>query len=144
MITLSQRDIVQLMIEKIRANGSWKEGTYNGQQDPTHFEKGFADFCGEEIEHLDPETNYATFTPTLIEASYVDNTWGFDFKFIIHSEDTQTKEEKVEAYFDNDSGTWSMGSGKFFKAFEKVLAAESWGSYHDNTDPAGGGLSSHR
>ena len=142
MITLTQRELVQLMVEKIKSNGTSTTGTYNKLHDATHFEKGHADFASDSY---DPEA-------VLVEASFYDNTWGIDFKFTIHANDSGRYgvSEECSAYFDIESKEWSMVKGTFFETFKIIMMAGSWEAFLEEEmdggiDPAGGyGLESHR
>ena len=141
MIALTQRELVRLLVEKIKSNGTSTTGTYNKLHDATHFEKGHADFASDDC---DPEA-------VLIEASFYDNTWGIDFKFTIHSNASggYGVAEECSAYFDNDAQVWAAVDGDFFKIIKSVMMAKPWKLFleeegEDRTDPAGGyGLNSH-
>lgn len=150
MIQLFQCDLVDMLITKVKAAGSWRSGTYN-RADPTHYEKGKADFyVGDEPIGICPESGGQEYAHVILRVEFYDCTWGVDFKFIYSVGEEGRKDEVSKAYFDRD-GKWLRIDGEFFRDFRNALLSEPWKEFvereqHDEQmDPAGGyGLESHR
>lgn len=137
-IELSQRDMVNLMIDHIKECGKHNSGTYN-KGDPTHYEKGEArleimygyslpkSFAIEGCNHttqelpcdnckgMDPGQNCPD--PELITASFCDCTWGVEFKFY-------TSQGVLEGYYDNQDKKWMRVKKQ--KLFKRVFKDALW------------------
>lgn len=122
MIELKQDNIVDLMMDKIKQNGSSRHGTYNAA-DPTHYEKGSAVFGVEygytmimEDEEGNPGHPYPE--PENVKCSFHDVTWGVTFEF-------QTSIRLEKGYWSRplfgSSGEWTQITEQFFEVFKDVL-----------------------
>ena len=121
-IDLQQSEFCRMMVQRIKDQGHWTEGTYN-RQDPTKYERGSAT--------IDVEYGYTLSAPDheigepggypleeTIEISFVDSTWGVEFEF-------RTSIGKVEGYFDRGDKEWCRCHPRFFEVFKDILLAES-------------------
>jgi len=132
LIELNQKEIVDLMISKMKRLGTHTSGTYN-KQDPTHFEKGDAAVSIQYGYQVDDEAESCP-GPENIKIHWEDCTWGIDFTF-------ETSCGKDTGYFDRGIGEcsaskWLYCSDDFFKVFKDVLLHskdESYFTYEEET-----------
>ena len=119
MIELSQNQLVDLLMEKLKdASEGWTSGTYD-KADPTHFEKGTSKFgipytLGDEGELLDgPE-------PENISVDWNDVTWGIEFSIVVPS-----IRQPIRAYwsreFGNGKSHWTRCHEDFFRVVQAIL-----------------------
>ena len=133
MIELTQNEIVDLFVEKMKLHGPSTTGTYN-KADPTHFEKGTAtiglvmiafrtslidgddsfidvDESGSHVSRYEPG-------PENVKVHWHDVTWGVEFEIT-----TSAGVEK--AYWSRPAhgckGEWLRVSENFFSAFKLIL-----------------------
>lgn len=121
MIELTQGQLVDLFVEKLKAHGPSTTGTYN-KADPTHFEKGEAEFAIEVSWVKDRgQSNMRQIPePEDIEVIWHDCTWGIEFTINVPS-----IKEPVTAYwsreFGNGKSHWKQAHPKFFKVVQDII-----------------------
>jgi len=147
-LELLQKDLIRLLIRRIRENGTTSSGTYN-KADPTHYERGKCSFyAGDSITGQCEETGYEEYEPNLLEVSFYDCTWGIEIECKLCLPNGVT--EASSGYLDSDDGTWSRVEGEFFRDLRNALLCKTWAQMIEQEqecqmDPAGGyGLESHR
>lgn len=127
MIELKQKDIVDLMIDKLKRLGTHKSGTYN-KQDPTHFEKGNAAVAVQYGYRVDDEACCPG--PENIKIHWEDCTWGIDFTL-------ETSVGRDTGYFDRGIGEcsaskWLHCSDDFLQIFKDILLNGQDEDYFDD------------
>ena len=121
MIELSQDQIVNLFIEKMKMMGPSKSGVYN-DADPTHYEKGHAKigmgYGFTETQDEDEPIMCGYPMPENVLVHWHDVTWGVEFEIT-----TSVGVEK--AYWSRpmfgSPGSWARLTENFFKVFKRVL-----------------------
>lgn len=122
MINLTQNEIVDLFIKKIKVNGSTKTGTYN-KQDPTCFEETrevlwleYGYTLSEPDEESDSFWRYPITESIRIKVQNI--TWGIEFSF-------ETSVGRETAYWSHEpnteGGEWVRVTDKFFKVMKDLL-----------------------
>lgn len=121
MIELTQDQIVELFIEKMRLHGPSNTGTYN-KADPTHYEKGTAKiglaygFCDTFDEEEPIMSGYPA--PENVTVNWHDVTWGVEFGII-------TSIGVQKGYWSRpimgDEPKWLRTTDKFFEVFKRIL-----------------------
>jgi len=117
MIQLSQDQIVNLFIEKLKLMGSSTSGTYN-PADPTHFEKGVAEIGIEHGFTMFTDESQAPYPePENVLVDWHDCTWGIKFEF-------ETSAGQESGYWSRaigGVGEWGTASKNFYEVFLKLL-----------------------
>jgi len=116
-VELSQDNIVDLFIEKMKSHGSSHSGTYN-KADPTHYEKGEAEIgfmygftAGEEDMCGCPG-------PENVKINWHDVTWGIEFEIT-------TSGSIEKGYWSRpmfgSKGVWYRTTENFLEVFKRIL-----------------------
>lgn len=131
MISLSQTEIARLLVAHVKANGTWKEGTYN-QADPTHCERGSAIFyIGAEPGPIDEENGYQEWVPITCTVAFNDYTWGIQFTLTEKTGSTGT--EKSSGYISGDR--WTRVEGSFERMVKNVFQSSAFVEDEDDALP---------
>lgn len=129
MIELTQNEIVDLFVEKMKLHGPSTTGTYD-KADPTHFEKGTATIgMGDGFEPIndndfvDVDEHGAHVSryepgPENIKVQWNDVTWGVQFKIT-------TSAGVEEGYWSRSihgsKGRWTRATDNFFSVFKRIF-----------------------
>jgi len=122
-LKLKQSDLVNLLVNRCKEQGNWKDGTYD-KADPTHFESGKASYyVGDALVTVDYPP-YEDREPELLEVEFNDCTWGFEFRFnLVCAGGT---EQKSSGYFDSEGGSWHRIEGEFERDFRNAMISKPW------------------